>query len=69
MCLPSIISYGTNNKIEEFENVLRLTSFQKPQLQSVFLQVCPSVPPFVFAVLIIPSFDVLSGYFCVSIIW
>ena len=48
---------------------VRLTSFQKPQLQSVFRQVCPSVPPFVFAGLFIPSFDVLSGYFCVSIIW
>ena len=29
------------------------------------LEVCPSVPPFVFAVLFLPSFNVLSCYFCV----
>ena len=29
---------------------------------------CPSVPSFVFAVLFVPSFNVLSGYFYVSLI-
>ena len=31
------------------------------------LEVCPSVPPFVLAVLFIPSFNVFSGYFYVSL--
>ena len=31
------------------------------------LQVCPSVSPFVYAVLFTPSFHVLSGYFYVSL--
>ena len=30
------------------------------------LQVCLSVPPFVFAVLFIPSLTIVSGYFCFS---
>ena len=30
-------------------------------------QVCPLASPFVFSVLFIPSFNVLSGYFCVSL--
>ena len=29
---------------------------------------CPSVPSFLFAVLFVPSFNVLSGYFYVSLI-
>ena len=32
-----------------------------------FLQVCPSISPFVFVVLFTPSFHVLSGYFYVSL--
>ena len=31
------------------------------------LQVCPSVASFVFTVSFLPSFNVLSCYFCVSI--
>ena len=45
-------------------NLLRLTSFQKPRLQSVpiFFKFSPSgpVPPFAFAVLFIPSLNPLS---------
>ena len=33
------------------------------------LQVCPSVPVFVFAELFIPSFNALSGCFSASIWW
>ena len=42
-------------------------TFQKPTTANRFnlLEVCPSVPPFVFAVLFLPSFNVLSCYFCV----
>ena len=42
-------------------------TFQKPTTTIRFnlLEVCPSVPPFVFAVLFLPSFNVLSCYFCV----
>ena len=42
-------------------------TFQKPTTAIRFnlLEVCPSVPPFVFAVLFLPSFNVLSCYFCV----
>ena len=48
---------------------VRLISFQKPTISVRFnlLQVCPSVPTFVFAVLLLPSFNVLSGYFFVSL--
>ena len=40
-------------------------SFQKAQLQSFSNFLAPPVLPFVFAVLFIPSFNVLSGYFYV----
>ena len=42
-----------------------LTSFQKPTISIRFnlLQVFPSVPTFVFAVLLISSFKVLRDYF------
>ena len=44
------------------------TSFQKLQLQSVsnFSKFSPSVPHFGFAVLLIPSLNVLTSYFYVS---
>ena len=47
---------------------VRLRSLQKPAILVRFnlLQVCPSVPTFVFAVLLIPSFNILSNYFYVS---
>ena len=46
-----------------------ITSFQNPTIAIHFnlLQVCPSGPPFVLAVLFIPSFKFLSGYFYVSL--
>ena len=52
ICLPNIISNVTSNK-NELGKTVRLTSFQKAQLQSVLilLQVCLSAPPFVFAVI------------------
>ena len=64
-CSISIISNVTNNKTDLLKTV-RLTSFQTPLIVIRFnlLQVCPSVPPFVLAVLIIPSFHVLRSYFC-----
>ena len=48
---------------------LRLTSFQKTTISIFFnlLQVSPSVPPFTFAMIFIPSSHVLSSYFCVSL--
>ena len=55
--LPSIISNVANNKNEE---LFKLTSFQKPQLQyvSVF---------FFVSVVLIRSFHVLISYFLVSL--
>lgn len=43
--------------------------FSKTTIEIHFnlLQVCPSRPPFVFAMLFILSFNVLSGYFYVSL--
>ena len=43
--------------------------FSKPTIEIHFnlLQVCPSGPPFVFALLFILPFNVLSGYFYVSL--
>ena len=71
MYVPSIISNVTDNKNEPLKT-FRLTSFQKPTIAIRFylLQVCPSVPPFVFAALFIPSFHVLSGlFFCFTQFW
>ena len=47
---------------------LGLTSFQKTTISIRFnrLQVSPSLPPFTFAMIFIPSSHVLSSYFCVS---
>ena len=47
---------------------VRLRSLHKPAILVRFnlLPVCPSVPTFVFAVLLIPSFNILSNYFYVS---
>ena len=47
---------------------VRLASFQKPTIAIRFyLQVCPSVPPFVLARLFISSFHVLRDYFFASL--
>ena len=48
---------------------VRLRSLQKPEISVRFdlLPVCPAVPTFVFAVLLIPSFNILSDYFYVSL--
>ena len=64
-CPISIISNVANNKTE-LKKTVRLTSFQKLLIVVRFnlLQVCSSVPPFVLAVLIIPSFHVVRSYFC-----
>jgi len=62
--LPSIISHVTNTK-KEFGKRVRPTSFQKStsQSDSIFHKFRPSVPPLVFAVLFVPSFNVFSIYF------
>ena len=67
LCLPLIISNVTND-INELAK-LRLTSFQKTTISIRFnlLQVSPSLPPFRFAMIFIPSCHVLSSYFCVSL--
>ena len=56
----------TNNKYKLWKTV-RLTSFQNPtiSIRRNLLQVSPSVLIFIFAVLLIPSFNVLNGYFYV----
>ena len=48
---------------------LGLTSFQKTTISIRFnlRQVSPSLPPFTFAMIFIPSSHVLSSYFCVSL--
>ena len=63
---PSIVSNITNSKMN-FEKPVGLTSFQKPTNSVRFnlLQVCPSVPTFVFPVLSKPSLNVLHDYFYV----
>ena len=67
-CLPSIISNVKNNK-NELSKTVRLTNFSKPPIAIRFnpLQVCSSAPTLVFAVLFLPSFNVLSSYFHVSL--
>ena len=63
-CLLSVISDVTNNK-SELGKTVRLTCFQNPQLQSVliffkFVHLC-------FLQLHIPSYNVTSSYFYVSL--
>jgi len=64
ICFPSTISNVTNDKNELWKTV-SLASFQKPQLQSVsiFKFAIRFKPPFVFPVLFIPLFHVLSNHF------
>ena len=68
ICLPSIIANIAKSK-NELWKLVRLTSFQKRQSQSVsiFFEFSPSVTSFVLVVLFIPSFNALSGYFYVSL--
>ena len=51
------------------KKTVSLRSLQKPAILIRFnlLQVCPSVLTFVFAVLLIPSFNILRDYFFVSL--
>lgn len=67
MGLPLIISSVTNDINEHAK--LSLTSFPKTTTSICFnlLQVSPSVPPFKFAMIFIPSCHVLRSYFCVSL--
>ena len=68
ICLPSVTSNVTNSK-NELWKTLRLTSCQKPTITIHYnlLHAYPSVPSFVFTVLLIPSswpsFNVLSSLF------
>ena len=69
VCLLGIISNVKNNK-NELLKAVKLTSFQKPQLQSAsifFKLVHLYLLSFVCAVLVIPCFHVLSGYLYVSL--
>ena len=63
-CFPSTISNVTNDK-NELRKTVSLASFQKPQLQSVsiFKFAIRVRRPFVFVVIFIPSFHVLSNHF------
>ena len=67
MFLPSISSVTDENN--ELWKTVRLTSFQKPKFQSVliFFMFSHLLPSFVFAESFIPSFNVLRGYFYVSL--
>ena len=60
-------SYIQNFNKNILWKTFRLTSFQNPQNTTclTFLQVCALVPSFIFAVLFISSFNILSGYFFV----
>ena len=66
--MSSIKSYFTDNK-NKIWKYFRLTCFQNPQfsIRSNPLQVCSSVFSFLLAVLFIPSCQVLSRYFYVSL--
>ena len=65
ICLPSIISNITNHT-NEIWKTFRIISFQKAQLPSIsiFCNAVHSFLIFVFALLFIRYFHVLSRYFC-----
>ena len=67
MGLPLILSSVTNDINEHAK--LSLTSFPETTTSICFnlLQFSPSVPPFKFAMIFIPSCHVLRSYFCVSL--
>ena len=60
--IPKAIIQNVTDTKSELWKTSRLTSFQKLTIPSRF---CPLVPSFVFAVLLIPSLNVLSDYFLV----
>ena len=67
-CLQHYIKRDKQQKLT-LKKTVRLRSLQKLAILIRFnlLPVCPSVPTFVFAVLLlIPSFNTLSDYFYVS---
>ena len=70
--LSSIISNVTNNKNEPLWKTVRLKGLpakpQSVQPVSIFFKFDPSVSPYVFTVLLIPSFHVSSGYFYATIL-
>ena len=63
--LPKHYTNVTTAKLNFKKPVRLLTSFQKPEISIPFnlFQVCPSISTFSFALLLIPSFHVLSDYF------
>lgn len=75
ICFPSIISNFTSNRNwkenwKELWKTVSLTRFQKPQFIAILfnlLQVNRSVPAVIIAVLFIPSFNILSSYFYISL--
>ena len=66
-CLQHYIKRDKQQKLT-LKKTVRLRSLQKLAILIRFnlLPVCLSVPTFVFAVLLIPSFNILSDYFYVS---
>ena len=63
------IMKDTNNRDQLWKTVRR-KNFQNSDHVKIyfnFLQFCPSLPPFAFAFLFKPSFNVLSSYFYVSL--
>ena len=66
-CIQHNIKRDKQQKLT-LKKTARLRSLQKSTILIRFnlLPVCPSVPTFVFAVLLIPSFNILSDYFYVS---
>ena len=68
MSTKHYIKRYTNNKSLNFEKLCGKQVFKNTtEIRFNLLQVCPSVPPFVFAILLIPSFHVLSSSFYVSL--
>ena len=66
-CLPSLISkWNVTNSKNELLRTVRLTTFPKQQLQSIwiFFMFVHSCLLLHYAVLFIPSFIVLCGYLC-----
>ena len=68
ICLLSITSDVQGIKRMNFEQLLRLTSFQTTMaIRFIVFRVCPFAPTFAFAAFFIHSLHVLSGYCHVSL--
>ena len=64
---PGLKPFRASHHKLTLKNCWTRKNVSKTTIAILFNQVHPSVPPFVYAALFIPSFNILRGYFSVSL--